>query len=88
MITAKEAAAMTRKANETINKERIDRIRKTIELGIMSEADVGNNTAYFTCEELGRCGIDYVASEFRKNGFKVEVKYDNYFNFTRMYISW
>lgn len=88
MITAKEAAAMTKNANETINKERIDRIREAIECGISSEADSGNNSAYFTREELGINGIDYVAEELRANGFHVELKYDNYFNFTRMYVSW
>lgn len=88
MITAREAAAMTKKANETINKEHIDRIRGAIESGIMSEADSGNNSAYFTRDELGVNGVIYVAKELTQNGFKVEVKYDNYFNFTRMYVSW
>lgn len=88
MITAREAATMTKKANETINKERIDRIRETIECGISSEADSGNNSAYFTREELGINGVIFVAKELTQNGFKVEVKYDNYFNFTRMYVSW
>lgn len=88
MITAREAATMTKKANETINKERIDRIRKTIECGISSEADSGNNSAYFTRDELGVNGVIYVAKELTQNGFKVEVRFDDCFNFTRMYVSW
>lgn len=88
MITAREAATMTEKANETINKERIDRIRGAIESGIMSEADSGNNSAYFTRDELGINGVIYVAKELTQNGFKVEVKFDDYFNFTCMYVRW
>ena len=88
MITAGEAATMTEKANGTINKERIDRIRGAIESGIMSEADSGNNRAYFTRDELGINGVIYVAKELTQNGFKVEVRFDDCFNFTRMYISW